>query len=350
MDQWVIRNNGVAFKFGRADAISMVNCGSYIKFAGLYLTDGTGSPAGQPCGWCVNYNCDTCVYGAVIYSTNASVGWQFVNFTALPTAGLPTYPQSVSPLFIPSGGVSPPVVGWAGGSIGMPGSWTSAAPVVNVALARVHVTGVDNVPNSAATMGGALTFANQQPLRFTDASGAATTGIVLQNDNNLVIAGSGSTGAARNIAAMNQHSDTSSFGWLVPVVHNAATTFAASPVVANSIWSQWLDTAGSPIQMAVLSDNGLYWYGTNASGAPRTIMGMQQRSNTSVCGWSVPMQFVSTVGFNNTTPIAKPAGWAAATGTATRSTFVTSSVTLATLAEHVKALIDDLTAYGLIGP
>jgi hypothetical protein len=63
-----------------------------------------------------------------------------------------------------------------------------------------------------------------------------------------------------------------------------------------------------------------------------------------------PVRFLSTVGFNNTAAIAKPTGWGAATGTATRTTFLTSSVTLVTLAEHVKALIDDLTAYGLIGP
>lgn len=42
-------------------------------------------------------------------------------------------------------------------------------------------------------------------------------------------------------------------------------------------------------------------------------------------------------------------GWTAATGTATRTTFVTSTVTLPVLAEHVKALIDDLTLHGLIG-
>lgn len=42
-------------------------------------------------------------------------------------------------------------------------------------------------------------------------------------------------------------------------------------------------------------------------------------------------------------------GWTAPTGTATRSTFLTSSVTLPVLAEHVKALIDDLTLHGLIG-
>jgi len=42
-------------------------------------------------------------------------------------------------------------------------------------------------------------------------------------------------------------------------------------------------------------------------------------------------------------------GWTAPTGTATRTTFATSTVTLTQLAERVKALIDDLTTHGLIG-
>jgi uncharacterized Zn-binding protein involved in type VI secretion len=42
-------------------------------------------------------------------------------------------------------------------------------------------------------------------------------------------------------------------------------------------------------------------------------------------------------------------GWGAATGTATRTSFATSTVTTAQLAERVKALIDDLIAHGLIG-
>lgn len=46
---------------------------------------------------------------------------------------------------------------------------------------------------------------------------------------------------------------------------------------------------------------------------------------------------------------ARRTGWAAATGTATRTTFATGSVTLAQLAERVKALLDDLTTHGLIG-
>jgi hypothetical protein len=43
-------------------------------------------------------------------------------------------------------------------------------------------------------------------------------------------------------------------------------------------------------------------------------------------------------------------GWAAPTGTADRTTFVTSTVTLEELAQRVKALVDDLTTHGLIGP
>lgn len=46
---------------------------------------------------------------------------------------------------------------------------------------------------------------------------------------------------------------------------------------------------------------------------------------------------------------AQVTGWAAATGTATRTTFATSTVTTAELAERVKALIDDLLTHGLIG-
>lgn len=46
---------------------------------------------------------------------------------------------------------------------------------------------------------------------------------------------------------------------------------------------------------------------------------------------------------------ARRTGWEAATGTTTRTTFATGSVTVSQLAERVKALLDDLTTHGLIG-
>jgi len=55
------------------------------------------------------------------------------------------------------------------------------------------------------------------------------------------------------------------------------------------------------------------------------------------------------IGFWGATPIARPTGWAAMTGTATRTAFATTTVTLEQLAQRVKALTDDLISMGLIG-
>lgn len=52
---------------------------------------------------------------------------------------------------------------------------------------------------------------------------------------------------------------------------------------------------------------------------------------------------------NNQVVSARKIGWTTPTGTATRATFATSTVTISQLAERVKALIDDLMSHGLIG-
>jgi hypothetical protein len=46
---------------------------------------------------------------------------------------------------------------------------------------------------------------------------------------------------------------------------------------------------------------------------------------------------------------ARKTGWGSPNGTATRTAFATSSVSLEALAQRVKALIDDLRSHGLIG-
>lgn len=69
-------------------------------------------------------------------------------------------------------------------------------------------------------------------------------------------------------------------------------------------------------------------------------------------GVSLPSGKVLKANGNQVVSVRKT-GWALATGTATRSTFDTTSITLPQLAEHVKALIDDLhstAGHGLIGP
>jgi hypothetical protein len=52
----------------------------------------------------------------------------------------------------------------------------------------------------------------------------------------------------------------------------------------------------------------------------------------------------------NGVTLARSAGWGAPTGTATRAAFDTRTATPQQLAERLKALIDDLTARGLLGP
>lgn len=90
--------------------------------------------------------------------------------------------------------------------------------------------------------------------------------------------------------------------------------------------------AGSDLEILARDDTG------GAIGTALTIT----RSNLAIKLGTGPL------GFFGTTPVAKKTGWGAATGTATRTTFATSTVTTAQLAERVKALIDDLLAYGLI--
>lgn len=67
------------------------------------------------------------------------------------------------------------------------------------------------------------------------------------------------------------------------------------------------------------------------------------RSATTNSGSEPPSADWGTVSF-----ISPEGGWSAPTGTATRTTFATGSVTTAQLAEHVKALIDDLLAMGIL--
>ncbi len=78
--------------------------------------------------------------------------------------------------------------------------------------------------------------------------------------------------------------------------------------------------------------------GIQVSGADRVTV------NGSAANFIVPIQYSG-----NQVLAGRRTGWSAASGTATRSGFATSTVTTAELAERVKALIDDLTAHGLIG-
>jgi hypothetical protein len=98
----------------------------------------------------------------------------------------------------------------------------------------------------------------------------------------------------------------------------------------------------------VIKDPSVLWsIGTNAAGLLRII----PATASSVEIWGDTNIFGSNVLKVNGTQVvgARKTGWAAPTGTATRTTFATTTVTTEQLAERVKGLVDDLTSHGLIG-
>ena len=132
---------------------------------------------------------------------------------------------------------------------------------------------------------------------------------------------------------------------------------------------------GTVCNMGVSLDNGYPVTGHLFSSVVSSIRGIQvitnplapefsyirSRHTNFTTGWSPWLKIAtentsgiipSSSGFsvgNNQVVSDRRTGWAAPTGTATRTTFATSTVTLPQLAERVKALIDDLTTHGLIG-
>lgn len=130
------------------------------------------------------------------------------------------------------------------------------------------------------------------------------------------------------------------------------------------------DVAGAPnrginVQIGVCNsrDGGEYGFTANALLGSNLSAGLRVADGPS-SNFSYAVQYVNAAGTQmfgvkgitgaveiggNQVLAARRTGWAAATGTATRTSFATGSVTLPNLAQAVKALIDDLITHGLIG-
>jgi hypothetical protein len=90
--------------------------------------------------------------------------------------------------------------------------------------------------------------------------------------------------------------------------------------------------------MAVQASNAVAITGGSVSG----LTGLSVTGNADV-GGVYRIDGVKVVGN-------RVSGWAAPTGATSRASFDAGTVTLGQLAQRVKALIDDLTNHGLIGP
>ena len=119
----------------------------------------------------------------------------------------------------------------------------------------------------------------------------------------------------------------------------------------------------SNIVVEINTPNAVKGLVVNAPGSPRSVA-TNNAAITVICTDSTHLGlnvegYIHSYGSVNTntaftyldTPVVgqRRSGWDAATGTATRTTFNTATVTVSQLAERVKGLIDDLLGHGLIG-
>jgi hypothetical protein len=132
--------------------------------------------------------------------------------------------------------------------------------------------------------------------------------------------------------------------WPSVICDNIVT--GPEPATAGSVRGiQYYGVSGATTQVTI-SGNTLYggtsgdvgmWVESQGGGGTVNVAGLMTNS---ISNFTQVLQINAAVSSNS---FAVPA-YTAATGTATRSTFATSTVSLSVLAEHVKALIDDLQA------
>ncbi len=150
--------------------------------------------------------------------------------------------------------------------------------------------------------------------------------------NTLTIASSGLTGSGgnRNVAYFSGTSAIVSSSDFQFDDTNSTLTVRGQVVAAGTGAGYYLDDRDGSGQWVTYVDGNVMQFNNGSANLMTLASGALRLSG---------VQVLTT----------RRTGWAAASGTATRSTFATSTVTLAVLAEHVKALIDDLSTHGLLG-
>jgi hypothetical protein len=216
--------------------------------------------------------------------------------------------------------------------------------------AQATASGTLSLPSATDTLVGRATT---DTLSNKTLSAPAITGNVSGSGNNAVEFASTSSFFPQ-VTARNQAADANGPYFVLRKQRGTAligaNATAANDALGTFIWAG-LDTSGAERNAAFIAATALTVTGSavtaflqfNANGGNLTFGN----------GGANILDIQSPTGeyrMNGTKVVAaRQTGWAAATGTATRTTFDTATVTTAQLAERVKALIDNLITHGLIG-
>jgi len=141
-------------------------------------------------------------------------------------------------------------------------------------------------------------------------------------------------------------------GWVPDQVIGTANPSAARTILAGRLST---DFNVNRLEAGITSSGaGTLHFGPGGSSAPDSRLYRSGAKTLTVDDTAAGAATLNVVGAiqNGGTQVvgARRTGWGAPTGTATRTTFATDTVSLIDLARAVKALIDDLTSHGLIGP
>jgi hypothetical protein len=200
------------------------------------------------------------------------------------------------------------------------------------------------------------TIASAKELLSLTAQGAPAAGQVLVRFSSTT---GGSASFGNNIGRI--YADTGVMDWYKDIRADGARLIAlgADNVTANQHQTHveagylrnYRYTGGSswyPWRVGAQGGGGGIEWALETGATTATLGG--ETYNTSIIR-AARVSNAAAIGFLGVAPIVRKAGWTAATGSATRTTFDTTTVTLPQLAEHVKALIDDLGAtagFGLL--
>lgn len=183
----------------------------------------------------------------------------------------------------------------------------------------------------------------------------------LKTDDTLIVAGGLNVGSATGAAT-----------GAIETSGNITATKASNPTLtlsstasgggSRTFFKMESQNAGDYFLASYFADASprrLHWHhNSDGSGSAVPVLSMTAANRVGV-NVSTPGYTLDAAGDVNSTGVyrvsgtqvvgTRKTGWAAATGTATRTTFATGTVTTAQLAERVKALVDDLISHGLIG-
>jgi len=237
------------------------------------------------------------------------------------------------------------------------GTSTASAPTWTGGI-RLGVHGSQSLNSTGGLEFVASTFGSGFGWRLTGADvGGGSTPFVIESragsatwSERMRIDASGNVGIGKTSPSSRLHlaGETAQFPIALQIDATAhATSRRASVGIGDYQWLQ--DTSGNGTKDFALFDS-------NAGAGIR--MAVSASGNVGI-GTAGPSHLLDVAGDINTseqylvdgTQVVsnRATGWEAATGTATRTTFATNTVTTAQLAQRVKALIDDLTTHGLIG-